>query len=194
MPSAKQCNYSIMYSLKSYLLHIPIFYISLLLYPASDSATAPPYLNKWVSTMSIGIPFKDGYFNAVVSNFNAAIMLSALRSFLLPPTQYADKYVLLLIIFFGLIRTASPMTSPGWNFQIHCFLDKHTLLSIRFSDYPLLKCSICRQNLFFQWICWQLVQMSLIILAKTYCIFQLELHNSLCFVSLFFYCIFSHSQ
>ena len=59
MPSAKQCNSSCMYSLKVYLLRLPILCISLLMYLASNSALAPPDLRELVSTMSTGIPVKD---------------------------------------------------------------------------------------------------------------------------------------
>ena len=75
----------------------------------------------------------------MVANFNAALMLSALRYFLLPPIQYADKYVFLLITFFGLIYTTSPIPSLGWTFYLHTAIDKLTLPSIHFYDYPVLK-------------------------------------------------------
>ena len=58
--SAKKCNSSLIYSLKVTPLHLTIFCISLLMYPASDSAFALPDLNESVSTMSIGITFKYG--------------------------------------------------------------------------------------------------------------------------------------
>ena len=101
--SAKQCNSSLMYSLKVSPLRIPIFCISLSLYHASDSDFAPPDLNELVSNLSIVIPFEDGYFNAVVENFNAALMLSALRSFLFLPLNILTSIYFYFSPFFVLI-------------------------------------------------------------------------------------------
>ena len=117
VPSAKQCNYSLIYSLKVSPLHLPIFCISLSMYPASDSALAPPDINEWVSTLSIGIPFKYGQFNVVVENFNDALMFSALRYFLMFPTQYADKYVFLLLNYFLVDTHRLPNSLIGLKFS-----------------------------------------------------------------------------
>ena len=111
--SAKQCNSSLMYSLKVSPLHLPIFCLSLSLYPTRDCKFSPPYLNEWASTLSIGITFNDGYFNAVVANFNAALMLSALRSFLFPSIQYADKYVFLFFTFYLIDMNRLPNSLTG---------------------------------------------------------------------------------
>ena len=117
IPSAKQCNSFLMYYLKVSPLCHYFLCISILLYPASDSAFAPPDINEWVSTLYIGIPFKYGYFNAVVSNFNAALLLWALRYLLFPSAQCADKYVFLFLTFFRIDTKRLPNALTGINFS-----------------------------------------------------------------------------
>ena len=97
-------------------------------------------------------------------------------------------------LFLGLIRITSPIFSPGLAFNLHCVLDKHTLLSIHFSDHPVFKL------LHLQTKSLRPVNLSAVGANflyhpdEKYCIFQLELYQFLCFVSLFFHYIFSYLQ
>ena len=178
LPSSKQCNSSLVYYLKVSPLHLPIFYISLSLYPASNTEFAPPDLNIWVSNLSIVIHFKYGQFKEEVENFNVAIVLSALMSFLFPSIQYADKYAFLY---------KPPPQCPHWAelfISIVFLVNTHSLPSI-FLIIQFKSCSICQQNLFVQCIFLQLTQMAFSVLTKKHSIFQLELHRFLCFIYLF---------
>ncbi len=87
IPSKKHASSLRIYSLKVTPCHLPIFWICVSVYPARESAIAPPLLRECVSSLAIGVPFVVGYSRAVPAHLMALLTSSLVTSDHLPPSS-----------------------------------------------------------------------------------------------------------
>ena len=139
MPPTKKINFSLMFSLKFSSFHLPIFvYLYRCVLKTAVHKLLQISMNECPLYVLLSLSNTD--------NVMWWLQISTLHScsqhwylfFCFPPNTLTSMSFY-CSLFFVFICITSPMPSLVWNVHLHCILDKHTLFSIHFSDYPDLK-------------------------------------------------------